>query len=159
MGLITMQFAALLAAPPAEVYATIADYQHGHPRILPQANLYDLRVEQGGYGDGTVIRFRSRLFGVERAFHQQIVELEPGRVLREQSIVDAAHEATTFTVLPAEQGTKSQVTIATILPASPGIQGYFERLILPRALASIYRKELALLESVAQQRALQAQAV
>ena len=125
---------------------------------LPKGNLYDLRVEQGGYGAGTIIHFKSRLFGVERTFHHQVIEPEPGRVLREQSIDDGEHEGTTFTVMPIEQGAKSRVEIATTLPASPGLQGFIERFVVPLALAPVYRKELALLQEVAQQRAVQAPA-
>src|SRR5271165_6785558 len=104
MGQITVRMEAVLHARPEDVYATIADYHQGHPRITPPENIYDLQVEQGGYGAGTIIRFKSRLFGVERSFHHQVIEPEPGRVLREQSIDDAEHEATTFTVTPVEEG-------------------------------------------------------
>ncbi len=158
MGQITFQVVAVLNASPAQVYGVIADYVNGHPLILPKGNLYDLRVEQGGYGAGTIIHFKSRLFGVERTFHHQVIEPEPGRVLREQSIDDGEHEGTTFTVMPIEQGAKSRVEIATTLPASPGLQGIIERIIVPLALAPVYRKELALLQEVAQQRAVQAPA-
>ena len=58
MGQITVKAAAVLNARPEDVYATIADYQHGHPNILPIESLYDLQVEQGGYGAGTIIRFK-----------------------------------------------------------------------------------------------------
>ena len=155
MGQITVKVVAVLHARPVDVYATIADYRHGHPSILPPAHLYNLQVEQGGYGAGTVIRVTSRVLGVERTFHHQVVEPEPGKILREQSIEDAAHEATTFTVTPVAQGTQSQVEIATILPSSSGFRGVVERIIVPLALAPIYRQELARLEQVAQQRAIQ----
>ncbi|GAC1465481.1 MAG: hypothetical protein PVSMB2_32120 [Ktedonobacteraceae bacterium] len=41
---------AVLDARPEDVYATIADYRNGHPHIIPKESLYDLQVEQGGYG-------------------------------------------------------------------------------------------------------------
>ena len=56
MAQITLKAAAVLNARPEDIYATIADYQHGHPDILPKDRLYDLQVEQGGYGAGTIIR-------------------------------------------------------------------------------------------------------
>ena len=49
-------------APAAAVYALLADYRAGHPRILPPA-FSDLTVLQGGTGAGTVIRFALRLAG------------------------------------------------------------------------------------------------
>lgn len=45
MGQIRARAAAVLAARPQDVYATIADYHSGHPSILPSKHLYDLRVE------------------------------------------------------------------------------------------------------------------
>lgn len=51
----TTKAAAILDARPEDVYATSADYQHGHPNILPKESLYDLQVERGGYGAGTII--------------------------------------------------------------------------------------------------------
>ena len=41
--------------PAAAVYALLADYRDGHPRILPPA-FSDLTVLRGGTGAGTVIR-------------------------------------------------------------------------------------------------------
>lgn len=152
MGLITARAVDILAARPEDVYATIADYHQGHPSILPKENLYDLRVEQGGYGAGTIIRFKARILGVEQTFHHRVSEPEPGRVLVEQDIEEGQNITTTFTVTPLEGGKKSQVEIKTTMKASPGFKGLVERLLIPGANPPIYRKELKLLESVAQQR-------
>lgn len=152
MGLIKAHLAAVLDARPEDVYATIADYRHGHPNILPKRNLYDLKVEQGGYGAGTTIRFKSRLLGVEESFYQRVSEPAPGRVLMEQDIDSPRNEVTTFTVLPIEQGRKAQVEIATTMNASAGVAGVVERAIVPAALRRIYREELGLLEAVARKR-------
>ena len=143
---------AILAARPEDVYATIADYQQGHPNIIPQENLYDLKVEQGGYGAGTIIRFKSRVLGVEKSFYQRVSEPEPGRVLVEQDIDSVQNNTTTFTVLPLEQGQKSHVEISTTMNSSPGLQGFFERVLVPIVLPPVYRKEFKLLEGVAQKR-------
>ncbi len=154
MGAITVKAAATLDARPADVYATIADYREGHPAILPKENLYDLQVEQGGSGAGTIIRFKSRALGQERSFHHRVTEPEPGRVLVEQDVdPNAAQQVTTtFTVTPVEEGRKSHVEIASLMQLSPGVQGWVERMIMPRVTAPIYAKELKLLEAVAQQR-------
>lgn len=152
MGQIKAHLAAVLNARPEDVYATIADYRQGHPNILPKRNLYDLQVEQGGYGAGTTIRFKSRMLGVEQSFYQRVSEPEPGRVLAEQDIDSPRNEVTTFSVLPVEQGRKAQVEIATTMNASPGVAGMVERAIVPAALRRIYREELGLLEAVARKR-------
>lgn len=153
MGHICARAIGVLDARPEEVYATIADYHDGHPRILPRENLYDLQVEQGGQGAGTIIHFRSRVLGMEQSFHHRVSEPEPGRVLVEQDMDTEQNLATTFTVIPLEEGKKSQVEICTTLNASPGLKGFIERLVVQLVNPSIYRKELKLLEAVARQRA------
>ncbi|HLG63624.1 MAG TPA: SRPBCC family protein [Ktedonosporobacter sp.] len=153
MGQISAKAVDILDARPEDVYATIADYHEGHPSILPRKNLYDLRVEQGGYGAGTIIRFKARMLGVEQSFHHRVSEPEPGRVLVEQDIEPGQNVTTMFTVTPLENGEKSQVEICTTLNASPGLRGLAERLLVPLINPPIYRKELKLLETVARQRA------
>jgi hypothetical protein len=152
MEQIKVKAMAILKACPEDVYATIADYRQGHPQIIPQENLYDLQVEQGGYGAGTVIRFKARVLGVERSFYQRVGEPEPGKVLVEQDIDSIHHVVTTFTVTPLEQGQQSHVEISHIENASPGLQGFIERVVVPIVLSPVLRKELRLLEAVAQRR-------
>jgi len=152
MGQIKVKTAATLDARPEDVYATIADYRHGHPSILPKESLYDLQVEQGGYGAGTIIRFKMKALGAVQSFHQRVSEPEPGRVLVEQDIDSTRNVTTTFTVTPVEQGQKSHVEIGTIMNTSPGFMGFMERIIVPLYNPRVYRKELKLLEEVAQKR-------
>ena len=152
MGQIKVKADAVLNARPEDVYATIADYRIGHPSILPKESLYDLQVEEGGYGAGTIIRFKSRILGVEQSFHHRVSEPEPGRVLVEQDIATVQNVTTTFTVIPIEEGQKSQVEISTTMNASPGMRGFVERVVLSIFNPRIYRKELKLLEAVAQKR-------
>lgn len=153
MGKISAKAVDILDARPQDIYATIADYHEGHPSILPKKNLYDLKVEQGGQGAGTIIRFKARAFGVEQSFHHRVSEPQPGRVLVEQDIEPGQNVTTTFTVTPLEDGKKAQVEICTTLDASPGFKGLVERLMMPLINPPIYRKELKLLEAVARQRA------
>jgi Polyketide cyclase / dehydrase and lipid transport len=152
MGQIKVKAVEVLNARPEDVYTTIADYRKGHPSILPKENLYDLQVEEGGYGAGTIIRFKSRILGVEQSFRHRVSEPEPGRVLVEQDIDTKQNLATTFTVIPVEEGQKSQVEISTTMNASPGIRGLAERMVVSIFNPRIYRKELKLLEAVAQKR-------
>jgi Polyketide cyclase / dehydrase and lipid transport len=152
MGQIKVKAEAVLDARPEDVYATIADYRKGHPSILPEKNLYDLQVEEGGYGSGTIMRFKSRILGVEQAFHQRVSEPEPGRVIVEQDIEAGQNFVTTFRVNPIEGGQKSHVEISTSLDASPGLKGLIERVVLSMFNPRIYREEMKLLEAVAQRR-------
>ncbi|MGZ6368394.1 MAG: SRPBCC family protein [Ktedonobacteraceae bacterium] len=152
MGQIKVKAAEVLDARPEDVYSTIVDYRKEHPRILPKENLYVLQVVEGGYGAGTIIRFKSRILGMEQSFYQRVSEPEPGKVIVEQDIDTKQNLATTFTVIPVEEGKKSQVEISTTMNASPGIRGFVERVILSIFNPRIYRKELKLLEAVAQKR-------
>lgn len=152
MGQIIVKKEAVVHARPEEVYATIADYREGHPRIIPPENLYDLQIEQGGYGAGTVIRFKSRLFGIEQPFHHRVSEPDPGRVIREDEIDAAQKESNLFIVTPLGDGQKSRVEIVVMMDASPGLKGLIERALAPMGISGLLRKELKLLETVAQQR-------
>ncbi len=151
MGQITAKAEAMLEASSEEVYATIADYRQGHPNILPK-EFYDLQVEQGGYGAGTIFRFKMRVLGVEQSFYQRVSEPEPSRVLVEQDIDSVQHVTTTFRVTPLEQGQQSHVEISTTMHPSPGLRGLVERILVPMINTRIYHKELKLLEEVAQKR-------
>ena len=151
MAQIIVKAEADLDAPAAEVYATIADYRWGHPNILPK-ELYDLQVEQGGYGAGTIFRFKMRVLGGRQSFYQRVSEPEPGRVLVEQDIDASQQVTTTFRVTPLEQGQKSHVEISTTMHSSRGVRGLVERILVPMINSRIYQKELTLLERVAQRR-------
>ncbi len=152
MRQIKVKAEAVLDARPEDVYATIADYRKGHPSILPKESLYDLQVEEGGYGAGTVMRFKARVLGVEQSFHQLVSEPEPGRILVEQDIDSVQNVTTTFKVIPVEQGQKSHVEISTTMNISPDLKGFVERVVVTMFNPPIYRKELKLLEAVAQKK-------
>jgi hypothetical protein len=151
MELITVKAEAVLDASAEDVYATIANYRQGHPSILPK-EFYDLQVEQGGYGAATIFRFKMRVLGVEQSFYQRTSEPEPGRVLVEQDIDSPQKVTTTFRVTPLKQGQQSHVEISTTMHPSPGIRGLVERILVQTINPRIYRKELMLLEGVAQRR-------
>ena len=151
MGQISVKASAVLHARSEDVYATIADYHKGHPGILPDS-FSDLRVEEGGYGEGTVIRFKMKVLGVEQAFHQRISEPEPGHILVEQDVNSAQNVVTTFVVTPLENDQKTRVEISTKMNASPGLAGVIERIVVPIINPRLYQKELKLLEAVAQKR-------
>lgn len=127
-------------APPAQVYAVLADYRRHHPRIVPPEYFEGLEVLEGGVGAGTRTRVRMHVLGKKRTFEQVVTEPEPGRVLMEENADGSAR--TTFTVEASGAGA-SHVTIATDLPLQPGLPGVLERLAVSLLFPRIYRKELA----------------
>jgi hypothetical protein len=142
--------AARIPAPAEAVYRLIADYHSGHPRILPARYFHDLRVESGGRGAGTVIRFGMRAGGVSRQYHMVVAEPAPGRVLVEREVEPtAARIETAFTVVPADDGRACTVTIATGMETRAGLAGVFERWLTSPMLRRIYQAELRQLAEVA----------
>ncbi len=136
----------LIQAPAEKVYLYIADYREHHPRFLPPA-FSDYRVEQGGVGAGTVVRFRMTVGRRSRVYRQQVAEPEPGRVLTESDLSSSA--VTTFTVSP--EGVHSRVQIVTTWKGAGGVGGFFERIFAPRALRRLYADELERLDRYAQE--------
>jgi hypothetical protein len=94
-------------APADTVYRYIADMREHHPRFLPPA-FSDFRVESGGVGAGTILRYKLTAGGRTREYRTKIAEPEPGRVLTESDTGSSA--VTTFTVSP--QGPASLVQIS-----------------------------------------------
>jgi len=138
---------AVIPAPPGTVYRLIADYEHGHPSILPPEYFPSLTVEAGGFGAGTRINFEMRAFGRVSRVRANITEPEPGRRL-----VETAPELgleTEFLVEPVGSGERSRTTIATRY-RRPGVRGWLERLVVPRFLRRVYDAELRLLAKRAQ---------
>ncbi len=136
----------VLSAPPHRVYETIANYNTRHPRILAR-QISGLEVEQGGIGEGTVIRFQVTAFGKTESLRAEITEPEPGHMLVETAL--GRHSITTFVVDSGAHAGESVVTIKTELTARPGLGGLIERLLTRRLLRSMYREQLRLLEAVA----------
>lgn len=138
---------AIIPARRDRVYSLIANYNDGHPRILPR-QFKNLTVEEGGIGAGTVIRFQMTLLGRTQHFRAAITEPEPGRVLVERYL-DGNGAVTTFTVDPGHAPADSNVTISTELPVRAGFAGMIERKLSTFLLRPIYTKELQNLARVA----------
>lgn len=134
---------ATVPAEPSRVYAVIADYHNGHPRILPK-EFSGMVVEKNGIGRGTVIRFQMRVFGRKQTFRAVISEPKPGHVLVETGL-GTNGAVTTFVVDPDARPGGSRVTIATELAVREGIAGRIEGFLSTRLLKPIYTRELALL--------------
>jgi hypothetical protein len=138
-----------ISAPSALVYGLIADYQNGHPRILPKPYFVSLEVEQGGVGAGTVINFQMQLMGRIQSFHSTISEPEPGHILVETDRNTGA--ITTFTVDPRLNGQEAFVTITTTTNIPDGIIGKIQGWLTTQLLRPIYLKELDQLATVAKE--------
>jgi hypothetical protein len=146
MAQIRMSAEQRIDAPAEVVYHCIADYvRHHNPSgFLPSA-FSDLVVEQGGVGDGTVIRFNVTLAGQTRPHRARITEPQPGRVLVESE--DEGNLTTTFSIEPV--GQQSRVRFDTVYE-KPGIAGWVESMLAPRMMRGLYAEELAKLERTAQ---------
>jgi len=138
---------ATIPARRERVYSLIANYNDGHPRILPK-QFTSLVVEQGGVGAGTIIRFQMSVFGKKQTLRAAVAEPEPGRVLVETNL-DANGAVTTFTVNPGGAPADSHVTISTELPVRSGVLGKIERTLTTLLLRPMYVKELENLARVA----------
>jgi hypothetical protein len=138
---------ATIPARRERVYSLIANYNDGHPRILPK-QFSGLVVEQGGVGAGTIIRFQMRVLGKKQTFRAAITEPEPGRVLVE-TYLDANGAVTTFTVNPGGAPADSHVTISTELRVRSGFLGKIEKTLSTLLLRPTYVQELENLARVA----------
>ena len=136
---------ARIPAPADRIYAIIADYRNGHPRILPK-QFSGLTVEEGGIGAGTVIRFEMRAFGRIQKFEGVVSEPQPGRILAE-TYVDGT--VTTFQLNPGAKENDTEVTISSELPARRGFAGRIEGYLAAKYLRPIFVEELKLLANVA----------
>jgi len=138
----------VIEAPAEVVYRTLADYREGHPSILPKAYFLSLEVEQGGFGEGTIINFETRVLGATQRFRSAITEPQPGSVLVETNLGEPGGK-TTFTVEPLNDGRRSCVTIATDgTTKRDGGLGIVERLITKMMMRRIYKAELDQIASI-----------
>lgn len=136
---------ATIDAPAEKVYAVIADYRVGHPRIVPPRYFGNIEIEQGGVGAGTIIRFPMRMMGASRILRAVITEPEPGRLLVES--YPESGQMTSFAIAPINQG-RCQVTITTEW-ARGGFGGLVQRMLVPVVLRKVFREELGRLAEVA----------
>jgi polyketide cyclase/dehydrase/lipid transport protein len=143
----TISRAAHIGAPADRIYSIIRDYRVGHPSILPKA-FSNLRVEEGGVGAGTKIRFDATVFGRRRQYVGVVAEPEPGRVLVER-YSEPDDSVTTFIVEPHDGGRSAMVTFVTEIPGRGGFADKIARWFANRVLQPIYAKELQNLADVA----------
>ena len=133
-----------VAASADDAYHMIADYRTSHARLLPPKYFRDLRVIEGGYGDGTLIEFDVLAFGKTMHLRATVTEPEPGRIVAETNVGDGS--VTRFVVEPLTDAT-ARVTIATDRRLEhTGVLGWIERAMTRSLLRDIYVTQLAKLD-------------
>jgi hypothetical protein len=133
----------MIEAPAEVVYHCIADYREHHrpDGFLPEA-FSDIRIEHGGVGAGTELRWVVEVGGRPRPVNATVSEPVPGRTLLETG----SGIETTFTVEPTIAG--ARVRLDTTF-ARGGLQGVMDRLFAARFLRPIYEEELRRLDEYA----------
>jgi hypothetical protein len=135
-GLVHAEAEGSVPAPPAEVYAFLTDYRR-RPEILP-ANYTDYRVEEGGTGAGTVVRYRFKAGPRERDYRMR-AESGDTVTLVERDLDSSL--VTTWRIAPVGAG--STVRIETEWQGASGVGGFFERTFAPKALSRVHADTLA----------------
>jgi hypothetical protein len=132
----------VVRAPAERVAAALADYDGTRPRILPE-QFSDYRVENGGQGAGTRVRWR--FAATSKRVRDQVMEVtQPSPdVLVERDANSSM--VTTWTVSAADAGV-STVRVRTTWTGAGGIGGFFERTFAPKGLARVYTSMLERLD-------------
>jgi uncharacterized protein YndB with AHSA1/START domain len=133
----------VIDAPAEDIYRYIADYRQHHPHFLPP-EFSNVRVEAGGFGEGTIISFDLTLAKRRQHFRGRIEEPTPQRVIIERSL--DLPQVTTFRIDPEETGTRVRIELER---EARGFQGLVERFVAPRLLRPLFQQELELLERYA----------
>lgn len=150
MSTIHIEAERVIDAAPDQVYNMVADYRTTHKNILPPDTYIDYQVEQGGQGAGTVFSYKMKtpMRPEPRAYKMQVSTPTPGSILQESD--QNSTMVTTWTVSPAEGGSKSRVRVTVEWESSAkGMGGFMERTFAPGATKRIYENVLARLETEA----------
>jgi uncharacterized protein YndB with AHSA1/START domain len=134
----------LIHAPPAAVYAVLADYRTHHPRIMPGSLFSGLEVETGGVGAGTVFHITLRMLGRKQRLHMRVAEPEPGQVLTETNLDTGV--VTEFSVAPRDGGSRTLARISSEWDPAGGLRGSVDRLAAPLLMGRIFAKQLRQLD-------------
>jgi hypothetical protein len=139
--MVTQKFSVskLINSPPQIVYSIIADYNVGHPGILPKPPFVSLKVEKGGIGSGTEMLVEMKIFSKVQRFRAVVTEPEPGTTLVETT--DTGY-ITSFSVESKNNGKSSLVTFTTELVLNSGLPRKIEFWVTSKLLQPVYKKEL-----------------
>ncbi|MCV2489605.1 SRPBCC family protein [Geodermatophilus sp. YIM 151500] len=132
----------VVRAPAERVQQALADYPGVRSRILPE-QFSDYRVEEGGQGAGTRVRWR--FAATSKRVRDQVLEITqptPDTLVETDT---RSSMVTTWTVRPADAGVTT-VRVRTTWEGAGGVGGFFERTFAPRGLRRVYDDLLDRLE-------------
>jgi hypothetical protein len=129
----------LIDSPPQIIYSIIADYNIGHPGILPKPPFVSLEVKKGGVGAGTEMKVKMKMFGKVQSYNAVVTEPEPGKTLVETT--DTGY-ITTFSVESKNNGKSSLVTFTTELVINSVLPRKIEFWVTSKLLQPVYKREL-----------------
>jgi ribosome-associated toxin RatA of RatAB toxin-antitoxin module len=141
MSKIHVEESLIINARAETLYGIVADYEVGHPAILPKP-MDGLRVDKGGQGVGTEITVLVNVFGSKTSFRQRVTKSEPYSLIEESNIDSDLVTTFYFDTLPDG---KTKVTISTDFTP----QNFGERLLNPMLMYPMYKRELRNLEAYA----------
>jgi uncharacterized protein YndB with AHSA1/START domain len=142
MGQVTATAEKTLKASPERVFEAIGDYTGVRSRMLTD-HYSEYEVREGGQGAGSVVHWK--LAATSKRVRDCLVSAS---VPDKSTLVERdanSSMVTTWTVSPAGEGTRVQIT--TTWSGASGIGGFFERTFAPKGLQRIYDEQLAKLES------------
>jgi hypothetical protein len=137
------QATALIHAAPQVVYATLADYINGHPRIVPPQYFTGIEVVKGGIGAGTEIKVGMKAGGVKTTLYLIVTEPQPGYILQE---TDKNGQFYTHFILEPH-GEYTQLTILTVWKQKKGLGGIIEKYLNQKFGYKIFSLELQCIDS------------
>src|SRR5688572_1316530 len=144
MSKIHVEESTIINARAETLYGIVADYEVGHPAILPKP-MDGLRVDKGGQGLGTELTVFVNLMGSKTTFRQRVTKSEPYSLIEESNIDNDLVTTFYFDTLPSG---KTKVTISTDFTP----QNFVERLLNPPLMHYMYKKELQNLAAYAIQK-------
>lgn len=144
-GLVHADAEGSVAAPATDVLAFLADYRR-RPEILP-ANYQDYRVDEGGTGAGTVVRYRFKAGPRERDYRMRAETPDPATLVERDL---GSTLVTTWRVSPEGEG--SRVRVDTEWQGASGVGGFFERTFAPKALSRVHADTLTRLAAAVARR-------
>ncbi|MGC5325399.1 hypothetical protein [Brevibacillus sp. SYSU BS000544] len=144
MSTYTVKESKEIEAEPQFIYNLLRNYVDGHPKILPPKYFDSLEIEQGGYGEGTVIKVQTKALGLKQQMRLTVTEPVPGEVLQEE---DADLGLVThFHVIPLVAN-KTSVTIQTTWKQKNGLMGSIEKWFIQRIAKQMYQEELEMINN------------
>lgn len=139
----TIAVSRIITAPRSMVYNFLADYVNHHSKILPRKYFDGIAIEQGGYGEGTHLRYDVKAYGARHTFHSVVHEPEPGYTMLELEVESGAYTVYSVQDL-GERGSK--VTISARPQTGEGLLSAIESVLVRRLLQNVFAERLRLLE-------------